>query len=115
MNPYWSASVSYSVPLYMSGPEPVHQCTATTTAGFAVTLSGTYRYIRRLLGLAPKSVTSVSAAVGTALSRAEAAGAVSTEAASRGSSAARSARSIDRRGLLAVGRGVAGTSGSLPL
>src|SRR5687768_10470919 len=62
MNPNWSANEAISVPLYMAGPSPPHQCAATRMGAPAGALAGTYSYIRMLLGLKPKFVTSVNVA-----------------------------------------------------
>src|SRR5687768_11064282 len=51
MNPYWSAIIAISRPLYMSGPEPPHQWAATRIGALAGTLSGTYSYILMFVGL----------------------------------------------------------------
>src|SRR5678816_3771705 len=60
MKPCWFASEANSVPEKNTGPEPVQKWTATRTAGCGFTVSGTYRNIRRPLGLRPKLVTSAS-------------------------------------------------------
>lgn len=79
---------------------------ATSTAGRSRTLSGTYRCIRRLLGLLPKPVTSVSEAAD-----ARGAATATRSADNRGRTAARSTVNSDLAGRLAA----AGTCGDLLL
>src|SRR5437588_753296 len=60
MQPCRSASAANSVSAKNRGPERVQLWTATTIAAGAATVAGTYRCMRRRLGLLPKSMTSVS-------------------------------------------------------
>src|SRR5262245_11976507 len=64
---------------------------ATTTAGCGRACRGTYRYIRRLVGLGPKPVTSV---------RADAGGARAAGAAAARAGAARPTRGRDRTAMM---------------
>src|ERR1041385_3431011 len=61
MKPCRSASAANSVSLKNRVPERVQLWAAATIAAGAAIVAGTYRCMRRWLGLLPKSVTSVSA------------------------------------------------------